>query len=217
MDPWVEALASEIDEPYFLELLDFVERERAEHQVFPPREQVFSAYVHTPLSAVKVLVLGQDPYHDDDQAHGLSFSVGPDVKVPPSLRNIYKELHGDLGLQPPKHGHLVKWAQQGVMLLNTVLTVRAHQAGSHQGHGWERFTDATIKAVSQRSEHVVFVLWGKPAQKKKKLIDGRKHTILEANHPSPLSASKGFFGSKPFSAINAALRSKGQAEIDWRL
>lgn len=216
VDPWVEALAPELDQPYFLELLDFVERERAEHPVFPPREQVFSAYSLTPLSNVKVLILGQDPYHDDGQAHGLSFSVGPTVAIPPSLRNIYKELKSDCGIAPPKHGHLVQWAEQGVMLLNAVLTVRAHQPNSHQGRGWERFTDATIAAVSRQREHVVFVLWGKPAQKKKRLIDARKHTILEANHPSPLSARKGFFGSRPFSAANAALREHGQGEIDWR-
>lgn len=216
LDPWIDALAGELDQPYFLELLDFVERERAEHQVFPPRAEVFSAYSLTPLPRVKVLVLGQDPYHDDGQAHGLSFSVGPQVAIPPSLRNIYKELKSDLGITPPKHGHLVQWARQGVMLLNTVLTVRAHQPGSHQGRGWERFTDATITAVSRQREHVVFVLWGKPAQKKAKLIDGRTHTILKANHPSPLSARKGFFGSRPFSAANEALRQHGQDEIDWR-
>jgi uracil-DNA glycosylase/endonuclease III len=216
VDPWVETLAEPMDQPWFLELLDFVERERAEHQVFPPRDQVFSAYTLTPLRDVKVIILGQDPYHDDGQAHGLSFSVQPHVPIPPSLRNIYKELHDDLGIAAPSHGHLRRWAEQGVMLLNAVLTVRAHQPGSHAGHGWERFTDATITAISRQREHVVFLLWGKHAQKKAKLIDRGKHTILAANHPSPLSARQGFFGSRPFSSANAALERKGQAPIDWR-
>lgn len=216
LDPWVTHLMGEVDQPYFLELLDFVERERAQHSVFPPSSEVLSAFTLTPFDQVKVVILGQDPYHDDGQAHGLSFSVGPDVAIPPSLRNIYKELASDLGIDPPSHGNLVKWAQQGVMLLNTVLTVRAHQAHSHRKRGWERFTDAAITALSQHRDHVVFVLWGKPAQKKKKLIDARKHTVLQANHPSPLSARKGFFGSKPFSAVNAALAAHDQAPIDWR-
>jgi uracil-DNA glycosylase/endonuclease III len=216
IDPWIETLTQPIDQPWFLELLDFVERERAEHQVFPPRAEVFSAYSLTPLDRVKVMILGQDPYHDDGQAHGLSFSVKPGVAIPPSLRNMYKELQGDLGIEPPSHGSLVRWAEQGVMLLNAVLTVRAHEPASHAGHGWERFTDATIQAVSRERDHVVFLLWGKHAQKKAKLIDRGKHTILEANHPSPLSARQGFFGSKPFSGANAALERKGQAPIDWR-
>ena len=216
IDPWIETLAEPLDQPWFLELLDFVERERAEHQVFPPRSEVFSAYTLTPLERVKVMILGQDPYHDDGQAHGLSFSVKPGVAIPPSLRNMYKELQGDLGIEPPGHGSLVRWAEQGVMLLNAVLTVRAHQPASHAGQGWERFTDATIQAISRQRDHVVFLLWGKHAQKKAKLIDRGKHTILEANHPSPLSARQGFFGSKPFSGANAALERKGQAPIDWR-
>lgn len=216
VDPWIETLAEPIDQPWFLELCDFVERERAEHQVFPPRAEVFSAYTLTPLANVKVLILGQDPYHDDDQAHGLSFSVKHGVAIPPSLRNIYKELRDDLGIEAPGHGNLVRWAEQGVMLLNAVLTVRAHEPASHAGHGWERFTDATIQAVSRERDHVVFLLWGKHAQKKAKLIDRSKHTILEANHPSPLSARQGFFGSKPFSGANAALERKGQGPIDWR-
>jgi uracil-DNA glycosylase/endonuclease III len=216
VDPWIEALAEPMDQPWFLQLCDYVERERAEHQVFPPRAEVFSAYTLTPLTSVKVLILGQDPYHDDGQAHGLSFSVKPDVAIPPSLRNIYKELRDDLGIEPPTHGHLTRWAEQGVMLLNAVLTVRAHEPASHAGQGWERFTDATIQTVSRERDHVVFLLWGKHAQKKAKLIDRKKHTILEANHPSPLSARQGFFGSKPFSGANAALERKGQALIDWR-
>jgi uracil-DNA glycosylase/endonuclease III len=216
VDPWIDTLAQPMDQPWFLELLDFVERERAEHEVFPPRAQVFSAYTLTPLSAVKVIILGQDPYHDVGQAHGLSFSVQPHVAIPPSLRNMYTELRNDLGLAAPAHGNLVRWAEQGVMLLNAVLTVRAHEPASHAGHGWERFTDATIQAISRERDHVVFLLWGKHAQKKAKLIDRGKHTILEANHPSPLSARQGFFGSKPFSGANAALERKGQAPIDWR-
>jgi uracil-DNA glycosylase/endonuclease III len=216
VDPWIETLAEPLDQPWFLQLCDFVERERAEHQVFPPRAEVLSAYTLTPLSRVKVMILGQDPYHDDGQAHGLSFSVKPGVAIPPSLRNMYKELRDDLGIEPPGHGSLVRWAEQGVMLLNAVLTVRAHEPASHAGQGWERFTDATIQAISREREHVVFLLWGKHAQKKAKLIDRGKHTILEANHPSPLSARQGFFGSKPFSGANAALERKGQAPIDWR-
>ncbi|MFO0589559.1 MAG: uracil-DNA glycosylase [Polyangiaceae bacterium] len=217
VDAWIAPLAETMDQPWFLDLLDFVERERAEHQVFPPRDKVFSAYALTPLSNVNVLILGQDPYHDDGQAHGLSFSVQPGVATPPSLRNIFTELRADLGVATPSHGHLQKWAERGVMMLNAVLTVRAHEPGSHAGKGWERFTDATIQAISRERDHVVFILWGKHAQKKAKLIDRAKHTILEANHPSPLSAHQGFFGSKPFSAANAALTKKGQAPIDWSL
>ncbi|MCA9709145.1 MAG: uracil-DNA glycosylase [Myxococcales bacterium] len=217
IDPWIPVLVGEVDQPYFLQLLDFVERERAQHSVFPPADQVFSAFTLTPFDRVKVVVLGQDPYHDDGQAHGLAFSVAPDVAIPPSLRNIHTELRSDLGIEPPSHGHLAAWARQGVMLLNTVLTVRAHEPNSHRQKGWERFTDAAIRALSRQRDHVVFVLWGKPAQKKAKLIDARKHTVLEANHPSPLSARKGFFGSKPFSRINAALEKHGQSPIDWRL
>jgi uracil-DNA glycosylase/endonuclease III len=216
IDSWIEPLAEVMEQPSFLALLDFVERERAEHEVFPPRDQVFSAYTLTPLRDVKVLILGQDPYHDDGQAHGLSFSVQPDVTIPPSLRNIYTELRSDLGIEPPPHGHLKRWAEQGVLLLNAVLTVRAHKPGSHAGQGWERFTDATIQAISRERDHVVFVLWGKHAQKKAKLIDRSKHTILEANHPSPLSAHQGFFGSRPFSKANAALQRKFQTPIDWK-
>ena len=216
VDTWVRTLADELDQGYVLDLLDFVEQERKEHAVFPPAGDVFSAFTLTPFEQVKVVVLGQDPYHDDGQAHGLSFSVAPGVKVPPSLRNIYEELKSDLGIAPPRHGHLAAWAKQGVMLLNTVLTVRAHEAHSHRKRGWERLTDAAIEALSKQRDHVVFLLWGKPAQKKAKLIDRDKHTILEANHPSPLSARKGFFGSKPFSQANAALEQHGQSPIDWR-
>ncbi len=217
VDPWVDKLIDEIDKPYFLDLLTFVDRERAENEVFPPRTEVFSAFSLTPFDNVQVLILGQDPYHDDGQAHGLSFSVKPGIKIPPSLANIYKELKADLGIEPPNHGHLVKWAQQGVMMLNAVLTVRAHMPNSHKGKGWETFTDAVIKTLSNERKHVVFVLWGKYAQKKAKLIDRKKHTVIKGHHPSPLSARHGFFGSRPFSAINKALKKAGQTEIDWRL
>lgn len=214
---WVHKLADELDKPYMLNLIEFVDGERAAHEVFPPREHVFSAFSLTPFDQVKVLILGQDPYHDNGQAHGLSFSVQPGVRIPPSLRNIYKELASDVGIDAPDHGHLQAWARQGVLLLNAVLTVRAHKPNSHKGKGWETFTDAVLRTLSAEREHVVFLLWGKYAQKKAKLIDQRKHTILKAHHPSPLSARNGFFGSRPFSSINEALRKAGQTEIDWRL
>lgn len=217
IDTWVEKLAPELDKPYMLKLLDFVAKERAETEVFPVQSEVFSAFSLTPFDDVKVLILGQDPYHDDGQAHGLSFSVKPGIKIPPSLRNIYKELKSDLGITAPKHGYLASWAEQGVMMLNAVLTVRAHKPNSHKNKGWEQFTDAVIRTLSAERDHLVFVLWGKYAQKKAKLIDKRKHTILQGNHPSPLSARKGFFGSRPFSKINRALSKAKQAEIDWRL
>lgn len=217
VDTWVTKLSAELDKPYMLKLLDFIERERAEHQVFPERNEVFSAFSLTPFENVKVLILGQDPYHDDGQAHGLSFSVKPGIKIPPSLRNIYKELKSDVGIDAPAHGYLGKWAEQGVMMLNAVLTVRAHKPNSHKNQGWEQFTDAVIRTLSAERDHVVFVLWGKYAQKKAKLIDKRKHTVLKGIHPSPLSARNGFFGSKPFSSINRALRKANQSQIDWRL
>ena len=214
---WQEALAEEMKQPYFQELREFVVRERREHEVFPPEEEVYTAFALTPLEQVKVLILGQDPYHDDGQAHGLSFSVKRGVKLPPSLRNIFKELHNDLGIPPAKHGDLSHCARQGVMMLNAVLTVRAHKANSHKDRGWERFTDAVIDTISKERSDVVFVLWGRYAQKKAKLIDKNKHLILSSAHPSPLSAKNGFFGSKPFSKINEALREARQAEIDWAL
>ncbi|MBH22998.1 MAG: hypothetical protein CMH57_00795 [Myxococcales bacterium] len=215
IDGWVEHLAEEMDKPYFQRLVEFVDDERGNHQVFPPEDEVFAAFSMTPLEEVKVVLLGQDPYHDDDQAHGLCFSVRPNIKIPPSLRNMYKELKTDVGVSPPKHGYLAGWARQGVLMLNTVLTVRAHEANSHQKKGWETFTDEVIKLVSRECDHVVFILWGTSAKKKAKLINKRKHTILKGTHPSPLSASRGFFGSKPYSEVNAALRKAGQAEIDW--
>jgi uracil-DNA glycosylase len=195
----------------------FLETERATQTVFPPEAEVFSALELTPFENVRVLIVGQDPYHDDGQAHGLAFSIKPGKKVPPSLRNIYKELEADLGIPRTKNGFLEPWARQGVLLLNTSLTVRAHAAGSHKGQGWEKLTDAIIRAVSSKSERVVFVLWGALAGKKLALIDTTRHTVVQSSHPSPLSAHNGFFGSKPFSKINAALLEVGQAEIDWRL
>jgi len=210
-------VGDELAKPYFGDLQQFLENERTKHTVFPPVDRVFEALELTPFDAVRVVVLGQDPYHDDGQAHGLAFSVLTGVKLPASLRNIFKELHDDLGGPLAKHGCLIPWAKQGVLMLNTVLTVRAHQAHSHRGKGWELFTDAVIAALSKRTDPIVFVLWGKPAQGKKILIDLQRHHVLESAHPSPLSAHRGFFGSRPFSKINDALRAWGQAEIDWRL
>ncbi len=216
---WRPALAGELDKPYFRKLEQFVSAERAQHQVFPPAAEVFAALEHTPLEQVRVLLLGQDPYHDDGQAHGLCFSVRAGVKLPPSLRNVYKELEADLGIPPCSHGCLTAWADRGVLLLNTVLTVRAHAANSHRKKGWETFTDRIIEAVAARTEPVVFVLWGKPAQKKIALIERQDndHAIVCAAHPSPLSANSGFFGSRPFSQVNEALARRGLAPIDWSL
>jgi uracil-DNA glycosylase len=212
---WQSALQPEFQKPYLQKLESFLESERAQHQVFPPEEQVFHALEVTPLDAVKVLIVGQDPYHDDGQAHGLAFSVQPGIRVPPSLANMYKELETDLGIPKIKSGFLEGWAKQGVLLLNTSLTVRAHQAGSHKNQGWEKLTDAIISAVSEKPERVVFVLWGAHAQKKLGLINTSRHVVIQSAHPSPLSAHNGFFGSRPFSKINAALKESGQSEIDW--
>jgi uracil-DNA glycosylase len=213
---WQKALAAEFEKPYFAKLEQFVAEERTNQQVFPPEADMFNAFKHTPFKAVKVLLLGQDPYHDDGQAHGLCFSVKPGVKPPPSLVNIFKELESDVGATPPGHGHLTAWADRGVMLLNAVLTVRAHEPASHKDHGWETFTDAVIKALNDRPDPVVFLLWGAYAQKKQDLIDAKKHRVLTAAHPSPLSAKK-FFGSKPFSQANKALKELGKEPIDWQL
>ncbi|MFO0630921.1 MAG: uracil-DNA glycosylase [Polyangiales bacterium] len=214
---WHDALGAELAKPYWAELQRFVDDERAHHQVFPPADEVFTAYALTPFADVKVLVLGQDPYHDVGQAHGLSFSVKPGVQVPPSLVNMYKELRADLGCKIPNNGYLVPWARQGVMMLNAVLTVRAHTPNSHKDRGWEQFTDATIRALGHRADPCVFVLWGKYAQKKSKLIDRARHAVLEGAHPSPLSAKAGFFGSRPYSKINDALAAMGKAPIDWQI
>jgi uracil-DNA glycosylase len=214
---WSSVLSAEFSAPYWSKLEAFVAAERAAHTIYPPETEVFSALSHTAYDQVKVFILGQDPYINEGEAHGLAFSVRPGIKVPPSLRNIYKELQSDLGVEPPSHGHLQAWADQGVLLLNTALSVRAGEANSHKGQGWEKFTDAVIRAVSARSQPAIFVLWGGNAQKKRPLIDTSRHTILQSAHPSPLSAYGGFFGSRPFSQINAALRAWGQPEIDWGL
>ena len=214
---WRTVLGGELEEPYVAELGSFLEAEYAAGQVFPPEENIFAALNSSSFDQIKVLLLGQDPYHDDGQAHGLSFSVQPGVKTPPSLRNIYKELEADMGCRIPNNGCLTPWAEQGVLLLNAVLTVRAHQPASHRGRGWERFTDAVIEAVSGGANPVVFVLWGGFAKKKAKLIDAGRHVILQGAHPSPLSAHNGFFGTRPFSAINAALADFGKPPIDWQI
>ncbi|MDF2441587.1 MAG: uracil-DNA glycosylase [Abditibacteriota bacterium] len=214
---WQSALGAEFDKPYFQKLSEFVDEERRTHTVFPPEDEVFNAFAHAPLSQVKVLLLGQDPYHDNNQAHGLCFSVCPGIKPPPSLQNMFRELRDDIGCHVPNNGFLMPWADQGMLLLNAVLTVRAHAANSHKNKGWEKFTDEAIRQVNDKAEHVVFVLWGGYAQKKIPLIDTNRHTVVQSAHPSPLSAHNGFFGSRPFSQINAALRAHGQAEIDWQL
>ncbi|MBN1206138.1 MAG: uracil-DNA glycosylase [Myxococcaceae bacterium] len=216
-EDWREVLSEALEAPSFKELERFVARERREHTVYPSEEELFSAFRLTPYERVRVLLLGQDPYHGPGQAHGLAFSVRPGVPLPRSLVNIFKELESDVGLPPPASGSLVPWARQGVLLLNAVLTVRDGEPNSHEGHGWEEFTDAVIRAVGAKPEPVVFLLWGAYARKKKKLIDTRRHVVVESAHPSPLSASNGFFGSRPFSQINAALEARGQAPIDWRL
>lgn len=215
-DGWA-LIRQETEKHYFRRLNDFLQAERETNTVLPPEEHVFAALEATPLDQVKVLLLGQDPYHDIGQAHGLCFSVLPGVKLPPSLKNIYKELHSDLGVEPVEHGCLLPWAHQGVLLLNTVLTVRAHEAHSHRKQGWETFTDAIIKTVAAKTRRVVFVFWGKPAQTKRQFIDDERHVVIESPHPSPLSARRGFFGSQPFSRINQALRNANLPEIDWQL
>jgi uracil-DNA glycosylase len=214
---WNPLLRHEFAKPYWADLQTFVAEERARHQVFPPPEEVFAALHQTPYASVKVLILGQDPYHGPGQAHGLCFSVRPGVAVPPSLRNIHAELASDLGIEPPNHGCLDAWTRQGVLLLNTSLTVRAHQAASHQRKGWETFTDEVIRAVDAKDERVVFILWGAAARKKKALIDLHRHAVIESAHPSPLSAHNGFFGSRPFSRANAALEAAGRDPVDWRI
>jgi uracil-DNA glycosylase len=213
---WQGPLGEELGKPYFKELTEFVEEERARGPVFPPREEVFAALEATPYDRVKVLILGQDPYHGKGQGHGLCFSVRPGVKTPPSLRNIYKEMHSELGHPIPDNGYLMPWAQQGVLLLNAVLTVREGEANSHKGKGWETFTDAVIRAVDARPDPAVFVLWGNYAKKKLPLIDTERHVVVQGAHPSPLSAKK-FYGSRPFTQINEAVAAQGHTPIDWRI
>jgi uracil-DNA glycosylase len=214
---WRRVLAREVEQPYFQALESFVAGERKKYTVYPPCGEVFAALRLTSYEAVSVFILGQDPYHDDNQAHGLAFSVRPGVTPPPSLQNIFKELKADVAFHNPSHGFLAPWAEQGVLLLNAVLTVRAHQPNSHKNQGWEKFTDAVLSSVGGKQDRVVFVLWGGYARKKTGLIDTSRHVIIESAHPSPLSARSGFFGSRPFSKINAALHAAGKREIDWQL
>lgn len=214
---WQEAVGKEFSKPYYLELREFLKREYAEETIYPAKEDIWAAFEHTAYEDVKVAILGQDPYHGPGQAHGLSFSVQAGVVHPPSLRNIFKELESDIGCKKPVDGTLTKWAEQGVLMLNTVLTVRKGEAHSHRDKGWEQFTDEVIRKLSNRSEPVIFVLWGRPAQLKKRLIDTERHDIIEAPHPSPLSARRGFFGSRPFSKVNKLLQSRGQEPIDFCL
>jgi len=216
-ESWLIHLHAEMSKPYFQTLTQFVDEERQHHTVFPPQDEVFSALRLTPYDQVQVFLLGQDPYHDTNQAHGLAFSVRPGIKPPPSLVNIFKELHADVDVRIPNNGSLIPWAGQGVLLLNAVLTVRAHTPNSHKNRGWETFTDAVLRAVNEKRDPVVFVLWGGYAQKKLSLIDTTRHTVIQSAHPSPLSARSGFFGSRPFSAINSALQAAGKNPIDWQL
>ena len=215
---WLQAVGGEFRKPYYKELYDFVKEEYSTRVIYPPADDIFNALHLTPLKEVKVVILGQDPYHNERQAHGLSFSVLPDQReIPPSLQNIYKELQDDLGCYIPDNGYLEKWAKQGVLMLNTVLTVRAHQANSHQGHGWEQFTDAILEAVNKEDRPIVYLLWGRPAQSKIPMLTNPKHLILKAPHPSPLSAYRGFFGCRHFSQANAFLENHGVAPIDWQI
>lgn len=214
---WDELLKEEFEKDYYLNLRKFLIEEYKTRQIFPNMHNIYEALKHTSYKDTKVLILGQDPYHGDNQAHGLAFSVQPQVKTPPSLLNMYKELKDDLGCFIPNNGYLMPWADQGVLLLNTALTVRAHEANSHKNKGWEIFTDRVISILSEREDPVIFVLWGSNARKKVELIDTSKHYILEAPHPSPLSASKGFFGCKHFSKINEILKKLGKEPINWQI
>ena len=214
---WNPLLRDQFDEAYWSELMAFINKERSEHEVYPPHDEIFAALHLTSFTDTRVVILGQDPYHGPKQAHGLCFSVRHGVPIPPSLRNIHQELHDDIGIDIPNHGSLEKWAANGVLLLNTTLTVRAHVAASHQGHGWERFTDRVIQVVNDKSSSLVFILWGAAARKKKAMIDTTRHTVIESAHPSPLSARNGFFGSRPFSKANGALARNGLPPVDWSL
>ncbi len=214
---WAEKLKGEFGKPYYAKLYRTVLEEYRSREIYPPSTDIFSAFHFTPLEQVRVVILGQDPYHEPGQANGLCFSVRPGVRIPPSLVNIYAELHDDLGCFVPNNGDLTKWARQGVMLLNTVLTVRAHQANSHKGIGWEEFTDAAIRVIAGQDRPIVFILWGGAARKKKSMITSPKHLVIESAHPSPLSAYNGFFGSRPFSRCNAYLAENGLPEIDWQI
>jgi uracil-DNA glycosylase len=214
---WQQVLTEEFEKSYFQDLQNFLIEERQTQTIFPSETDIFSAFELTPYEDVRVLLLGQDPYHDDNQAHGLCFSVKPGIKPPPSLANIYKELQSDIELKIPNNGYLLPWAKQGILMLNAVLTVRAHTPNSHKNRGWETFTDAVINKVNQKTDPVIFLLWGAYAQKKLKLIDTTRHTVIQSAHPSPLSARNGFFDSKPFSQINSTLASFGRSAIDWQI
>lgn len=214
---WLTVIGDEFRRPYYTQLYEFVLDEYKSHIIYPKSDDLFNAFNFTPVKDVKVVILGQDPYHNEGQAHGLCFSVQAGTKIPPSLVNIYKELEDDLGCYIPNNGYLKKWAKQGVLLLNTVLTVRAHEAYSHKGKGWEKFTDAVVCALNAIDRPIVFILWGKPAQSKKVMLNNKKHLILEAPHPSPLSAFRGFFGSKPFSKTNDFLVGNNTEPIDWQI
>ena len=214
---WLVPMSGEFKKPYYRKLYETVKNEYETKEVYPAPDDIFNAFAFTPLSKVKVVILGQDPYHEPGQAHGLSFSVKPSVEIPPSLVNIYKELHSNLRCYIPDNGCLEKWAKQGVLMLNTVLTVRAHQANSHRGIGWEEFTDAAIRVLNTQDRPIVFILWGRPAQMKKAMLNNPKHLILEAPHPSPLSSYRGFFGSRPFSKTNQFLEANGVEPIDWQI
>lgn len=216
-EAWRRLLAQEFDKPYYKNLDRFIQAEYDRNLIFPPKDEIFSAFSYVLPEQVKVLVIGQDPYHDEQQAHGLAFSVRPGNKIPPSLLNIFKELKTDLGCYIPNNGYLRKWAQQGVLLLNTVLTVRAHEANSHQNKGWEEFTDEVIRILNRQEQPIVIMLLGKPAQRKERMLTNPKHFVLKASHPSPLSVYRGFFGSKCFSRCNDYLISKGIEPIDWQI
>lgn len=217
-EDWRQVMAEELEKPYYKQLSHFVLQEYHSHTIYPPMDDIYNAFQETPLSKVKVLLLGQDPYHNVNQAHGMSFSVLPSqTEIPPSLQNIYKELHDDLGCYIPNNGYLVKWAKQGVLLLNTVLTVRAHSANSHRGHGWEQFTDRVIEVLNEQDHPIVYLLWGKPAQSKRSMLNNPKQLVLTAPHPSPLSAYRGFFGCRHFSKANAFLQEHGVEPIDWQI
>lgn len=217
MNNWKEFFAIEEQKDYYINLMKLVDKEYEENVVFPAKENIFKAFEYTPLSDVKVVILGQDPYHNKGQSHGLCFSVGHDVKIPPSLRNIFKELNEDIGCYIPNNGYLEKWAKEGILLLNTILTVREKEPGSHKKMGWENFTNNVIKVLNMQNQPIVFILWGNPAREKKKLLNNKNHLILESTHPSPLAAYQGFFGTKPFSKTNEFLQKHKQKIIDWQI
>lgn len=214
---WKALLQKETSKEYYIKLMDFLDQEFTSNIVYPQKKDIFSAFKATSYDGVKVVIIGQDPYHGKDQAHGMSFSVQKGMRVPPSLKNIYQELHQDLGIEPVSHGFLMEWAEQGVLLLNTVLTVREREPNSHKGKGWEHFTDKVIQVLNDRDKPVIFILWGKHAEQKEQLITNGHHYIIKSPHPSPFSARKGFFGSRPFSRVNAILEETGEGAIDWRL